>query len=310
MNDLYGTLGVKKSASKVELKKAYRKLALSYHPDKVAAADKEASEQIFKDIAEAYSILSNDELRERYDKDGFDGLNAPKGGSNAPKYDSREVFQSFFGDNNPFAYFGFNDSTDFRSRKNSDQQKEKILEEHHDLSCTLEELYSGAEKVVKITRNRYSISENNFLEESKILRVSLRGVAVGEKVKFEGEADETKFKRGDLYFTIIQELHDKFEREGNNLVHLEQITLLQALTGKTTVNITTLSGKKLTLPCPEVIHPTYERKIIGEGMPCASKTSKKGDLIIRFKIEFPKALSFSVKNRLQALLADPKQGDY
>jgi len=193
MKDLYSLLGVSKSASDAEIKKAYRKLALRFHPDKVTDTNEE-SDQSFTGINEAYAILSNPELRGAYNKNGFEGLDKTKDSD-----DSKEVFDSFFGVDHPFASFGFHDTTNFRSRKKSVQ--------HHDLPCSLEELCNGTEKVIKVTRKRYAASQKRCLDESTILKIQVdAGSSSGKQIVFKGEGDEEEGQHpADLVFTIKEE---------------------------------------------------------------------------------------------------------
>lgn len=119
MSDYYTILGVEKNATEADIKKAYRKQALKWHPDK-NPENKEEAEAKFKDISEAYEVLSDREKRDVYDRYGKDGLAGSGAGSNAGGgfnftfHDPNDIFKQFFGGQNPFeSFFGFGGQDDF-----------------------------------------------------------------------------------------------------------------------------------------------------------------------------------------------------
>lgn len=304
--DLYNVLGVARDATNAEIKKAYRKLALSFHPDKAAEHEKEESERKFKNLSEAYVILTEPSLRDKYDQNGHEDINKSKPAND--DYDSKEIFESFFDEKKSILRTGLHDTVDFRSRKNSAKAEEN-LEKPKDLplSCSLEEIYTGVQKILRVTRNRRVHSkcdQDKYVEESTILEVQINpGVTYGKKLIFKGEGDEAQDQLpADIVFTITEEPHERFQREGHDLVFFQQITLIEALT-ECTVKITTIGGRTLSIPCPEVIHSNYERRIIGEGMPRAENSDARGDLVIRFVTQFPKMLSRKVKNELRRVMS-------
>jgi molecular chaperone DnaJ len=138
--DYYEVLGVQKSASAQELKKAYRKLAVKYHPDK-NPGDKEAEEK-FKEAAEAYEVLSNSEKRQRYDQFGHQGVDNNGGFSSAD-----DIFSSIFGD--IFGGGGFGSGFGGRSRG---RRKERGADLQVKLSLTLEEIAKGVTKKIKLKK--------------------------------------------------------------------------------------------------------------------------------------------------------------
>jgi molecular chaperone DnaJ len=142
--DLYEILGVAKNANEEELKRAYRKLAIQYHPDK-NPGDKTAEEK-FKEIAEAYSILSDPQKRAKYDQYGHAGLgnNGGFGGGGFSMHDIFSQFDEIFGDSNPFGNFGRNRSSGKPVRKGSDLRIK--------LKLNLEEIANGVEKKIKVKR--------------------------------------------------------------------------------------------------------------------------------------------------------------
>ena len=90
-------------------------------------------------------------------------------------------------------------------------------------------------------------------------------------------------------------------REGSNLVYSADITLSQSL-NRCYLTVPTIGGRTVYIACPEVIHPKYERKVSGEGMPSPGNLSKRGDLIIRFNIKFPNLIKHNIKKALRELL--------
>ncbi|MEP0986367.1 molecular chaperone DnaJ [Ekhidna sp.] len=145
--DFYEILGVDRSASKEELKKAYRKIAIKYHPDK-NPDDKEAEEK-FKEAAEAYEILSNDEKRQRYDQFGHQGVGGAGGGFSGGGMNMEDIFSQFGdifgGGGSPFdSFFGGGGRGGRRTRKGTNLRIK--------LKLTLEEVAHGVEKKIKVNR--------------------------------------------------------------------------------------------------------------------------------------------------------------
>jgi molecular chaperone DnaJ len=142
--DYYDLLGVQKNASDDDLKKAYRKLAVQYHPDK-NPGDK-VSEEKFKEIAEAYGILSDSEKRQRYDQFGHQGVSGANGGGQ--NVNMEDIFGSVFGDDNPFSsFFGGGGR-----RGNGGQPTRKGSDLRIKLKLDLEEIANGVEKKIKVKR--------------------------------------------------------------------------------------------------------------------------------------------------------------
>lgn len=144
--DYYEILGIEKNADGNEIKKAYRKMALKYHPDK-NPGDKEAEEK-FKEAAEAYEALSNPEKRKQYDRYGHDGLKGASGfgGSGMTMEDIFSHFGDIFGDAfGSFGGFGFNSGTSQRRRRATRGSNLRIK-----VSLTLEEIARGVEKKIKV----------------------------------------------------------------------------------------------------------------------------------------------------------------
>lgn len=142
--DYYEVLGVDKNADEKEIKKAYRKLAMKYHPD---VSEEEGSEEKFKEISEAYAVLSDDEKRQRYDQFGHAGMDGFTAEDFYQNVNFDDIFQGF-DIGNIFDLFGFGGG---RSRGRSGPQKGADI--YTDVTITLEEAFNGCEKEIKITRS-------------------------------------------------------------------------------------------------------------------------------------------------------------
>mmetsp|Transcript_37210 Transcript_37210/g.48105 ORF Transcript_37210/g.48105 Transcript_37210/m.48105 type:complete len:249 (-) Transcript_37210:695-1441(-) len=193
--DYYDILGVTRNASDAEIKRAYRKLAMKWHPDKNQNSA-EAS-QMFQSIGEAYDVLSDKEKKAIFDQYGYEGLRDGipdqdgnmKGGYKYTQ-NAAEIFNQFFGTENPFADFGFGQSVPFASRlqRNGPRKLDPIIK---DLTCSLEELFNGCTKKLAVTRKRFKQDIGEFVDETKQLVVSVKpGWKAGTKITFPCEGDE------------------------------------------------------------------------------------------------------------------------
>lgn len=304
----YEVLQVPKNSSDVDIKKAYRKLAMKWHPDKNPDNKEEAARK-FQEIGEAYDVLSDLEKRAIYDQFGYEGLrdgvqnqDGETMGAYTYKKNAQEIFESFFGTKNPFASFGF-EAEPFSSKLNKPgpaKGKDVVL----NMECTLKEFYNGATKKINVTRKRYN-SDGELVDSSKTLTIVIKpGWKKGTKVTFPNEGDEAPNTiPADLVF-VMQEKEGSdygYSREGNNLIYTYKLSLSDALTD-CSLQIATLDQRIISLACPEVVSPYYEKLIPGEGMPLLKKPGK-GDLIIRFHILFPKYLNMTKRNAIRELLA-------
>lgn len=137
----------------------------------------------------------------------------------------------------------------------------------------------------------------------EILTIDIKpGWKKGTKITFPEKGNEQpNVVPADLVFIIDEKPHSVFTREGNDLVLTQKVTLAEALTGYT-AHITTLDGRRLTIPINTVIHPDYEEVVPKEGMPLPKDPSRRGNLRIKFKIRFPTRLSADQKSGIKKLL--------
>ncbi|KAG3257353.1 DnaJ heat shock protein family (Hsp40) member A2 [Ictidomys tridecemlineatus] len=293
---LYDILGVPPGASENELKKAYRKLAKEYHPDKNPnAGDK------FKEISFAYEVLSNPEKRELYDRYGEQGLREGSGGGGGMD----DIFSHIFGG----GLFGFMGNQS-RSR-NGRRRGEDMM---HPLKVSLEDLYNGKTTKLQLSKNVLCSACSGFecplfsgevinekdrckkcegkkvIKEVKILEVHVdKGMKHGQRITFTGEADQAPgVEPGDIVLLLQEKEHEVFQRDGNDLHMTYKIGLVEALCGFQ-FTFKHLDGRQIVVKYPpgKVIEPGCVRVVRGEGMPQYRNPFEKGDLYIKFDVQFP-----------------------
>ncbi|KAJ3294531.1 DnaJ sub B member 13 [Rhizoclosmatium sp. JEL0117] len=338
--DLYKTLNLDKSADSEAVRRAYRKMALKYHPDKNSSAD---AFDHFKLVSEAYDVLSNQKLRAIYDQYGTDGLK--KGVPSKEGFDGysggysyhgqpHETFSDFFGGKNPFADFfavhneaacavGNRPSSGNTSNPGAYPQKfgQKFGGMHGmnhpnaalsppaqdppveaSLEVTLEELYVGTVKKVKVVRKVLSDDGVTTNDTEKILTIEVqKGWKNGTRVTFPREGDQGPNKiPADLIFIIKELPHSRFKRQGNDLVLTTKLTLGQALVGSI-VEVHTLDDRTLQIPINDVVHPNYVKEVSKEGMPI-SKSHERGKLLLKFTITYPTFLNAEQKKAIKSAI--------
>lgn len=307
--DYYEILQVTKASSDAEIKKAYRKLAMKWHPDKNPDMKEDASKK-FQEIGEAYDVLSDPERRAIFDQYGFEGLRDGVGEEkegNGYTYggNAQEIFESFFGTGNPFAAFGFGETAPFASKLNKPGPKKGDTVTHN-LECTLGELYNGCVKKFKIQRQKLTPEGDSYDDEKQLVINVKPGWKKGTKVTFPCEGSDVPGGiAADIVFVITEmpEPDLPYTREGNNLFFTYRISIADALSD-CSLQIPTLDKRLISIACPEVVSPLYEKRIDGEGMPLSKKPDEKGALFVKFHILFPKYLSVEKKTKLRELLAN------
>ncbi|KAF5741019.1 dnaJ subfamily B member 4-like [Tripterygium wilfordii] len=296
----YDILKVERYVNEDDLKKAYKRLAMKWHPDK-NPVNKRESEAKFKQISEAYDVLSDPRKRRIYDRYGEQGLKdaeftppTPPSKGNCGRRDS------FRFDETEEIFGGF-DATG-RGNPPPPQHNEKAPALERILPCTLEELYMGVRKRLKISRTVYDVlGKQKIVEE--VVKIDIKpGWKKGTKITFPGKGNEEPgITAADVIFEVDEEPHPVFERDGNDLVVNQRITLLDALTGKN-LNLTALDGRNLTIPLPDIVKPGHVVVAANEGMPISKEPSKKGNLRIIFDVVFPSRLTALQKSHLQTAL--------
>ncbi|KAF3848592.1 hypothetical protein F7725_015089 [Dissostichus mawsoni] len=324
--DFYKVLGVSPDSNEDEIKKAYRKMALKYHPDKNSDAD---AEDKFKEIAEAYEILNDPKRRSIYDQFGEEGLKSGfstregKVFRNTCHTDPHATFStSFHGSDhfdifgneadeddlfNPFRHFPFSHVGGEGGLRRG-QRRLQGDEVVHDLLVTLEDVMQGCTKHVKITRSRLNPDGRSLRSEEKVLNVVVKkGWKAGTKITFPREGDETPNNTpADITFILRDKEHQHTrgtaptscspprsrskrkasKRHKTGRRIRAKIRDRLALCG-CTVNVPTLDSRMMPLPCSDVIKPGAVRRLRGEGLPLPKSPSQRGDLVVEFQVIFP-----------------------
>ncbi|CAF3775360.1 unnamed protein product [Rotaria sp. Silwood1] len=284
--DYYAILGVNRLAGDDEIKRAYKQKALRHHPDK-NHGDVEA-EKKFMDISEAYEILSNPYKRSLYDRFGSEELRNYLGTDPRTHFPSSGSYYSDYGTdlNNDYTYDAYNNYF----------VRYKDPSTFYDLYVTLEEVNKGATRKMKITRKRFNTELNTTVSDEKLLEIQIKpGWKEGTKITFEGEGDECDQNTiaGDIVFIIRDKPHPTFERSNSDLIYHIKLTLKQALLG-TSIVIPFLDPNKIPYQYyshQEIITPQTEKRFLNEGLPYPKDPTRRGDLIVKFDILFPKILN-------------------
>lgn len=292
--DYYETLGVSKTATADEIRSAFRKLARKYHPD--VAKDKKAAEEKFKQINEAYEVLSDPEKRKKYDSLG-ENWNQPGSGFQPPQGGGFQQYTWGGGDNGGVEFeFGGTGFSDFfeqffgggrgRSSFGGFGQRpatpERGADVEADIMVTLEEALRGATRTVSLRR------ANSSKVETYQVKIP-RGVREGQRIRLagQGETGEGGGKSGDLFLRVRLAKHPDFSIEGSDLVHEIEIAPWQATLG-TELKVPTLDGD-VRLKIPAGTNGGQRFRLRERGLP--SSAGGRGDLYVEAQIAIPKKLS-------------------
>ncbi len=296
-NDYYKTLGVDKNATSGDIKKAYRKLAMKYHPDHTKG-DKSAEEK-FKQITEAYAVLSDPEKRKQYDTFGSADFRQ--------RYSQEDIFRNFdLGD--IFKEFGFGGGGfptgdgGFRfsfgggspfggSRR---QRAVKGSDLVYELPLTLQEVAAGASK--NVTFEHQGRRENISVKIPK-------GMLNGKKLRLAGKGDPSPYggPAGDLYIKVKVVEDPLFQTDSHDLIIYRNIKLTEALLGSQ-ISVPTLEGGELSLKIPSGTRHKTKMRLAGHGLPHMNGAGQ-GDLYVIVLVDIPKHLTKEQK-KLVAQLAD------
>ena len=296
--DYYQLLGVKKGASEEEIKKAYRKLAMKYHPDHTKG-DK-AAEEKFKKISEAYAVLSDKDKRKEYDTFGAEGFRQ--------RFSQEDIFRGFdFGD--IFREFGFGgDFFSGRGRgggmrfnfgggapfgsQTGQQARMKGSDLVYELPLTLKEVATGTTKTVNLQHQGYS---------EKVTVKIPKGLISGKKLRLAGKGSPSPVggPPGDL-FIQSKVLNDPSYRAEAHDLHMDQeLKLSEAVLG-TSISVSTLDDRKLSLKIPPGTRSGTKMRMPGHGLP-HMKGNKRGDLYVKIQVKLPKQLTDEQKKLIEKL---------
>jgi len=280
--DYYETLGVPKTATEDEIRTAFRKLARKHHPD--VAKDKKAAEEKFKEINEAYEVLSDPEKRKKYDQLGAD-WNQPGGFQPPPEWGAQQpggrfyqygggdggvqfefdgtgfsdFFEAFFGGGRGRSAFGGFGGRQATAERGADVEA--------DIMVTLEEALHGSTRTVSLRR-----AGSNKVE------IRLAG---------QGEAGVRGGKSGDLFLRVRLAKHPDFSVEGNDLIYQVRIEPWQAVLGSELL-VPTLEGN-VRLKIPPGTQGGQRFRLRGRGLPSSSGT--RGNLYVDVQINVPKKVA-------------------
>lgn len=292
--DYYKILGVSKNATTEEIKKAYRKLALKYHPDK-NPGDKEAEEK-FKEISEAYAVLSDPQKRKEYDTLGSMRFHQTYTQEDIFKdYDLHKILnelrEDFFGSifggrgernfgfEDPFSriFKPFRTSDDFASDFSSKSTSRRDVEIA--LPLKLHELVNGCQKVVEF---------NVGLGLEKISVKIPKGTPVGKKLRIPGKGQLGATGRGDLYIKITLDSDERFKVKDYDVEQEILIPFSTACLGGE-VEIPSIDGKTIRLKIPSRIKPGQTLRLKGKGLP--SENGINGDMYVKVYVDVPQYLN-------------------
>ncbi len=309
--DYYQILGVSRDADEQEIKRAYRRLARQYHPD-VNPGDK-AAEERFKEINEAYEVLSDPDKRRKYDQLGaawrdwermggrpgdFDWgpwvSTAPGGQRVYVRYGTAEDLEDLFGNESPFSDFftqlfgglgGF--AHQARPRRGQDLEQE--------VEISLEEAYHGATRLLQ--------------KDGRRLQVRVPpGAATGTRIRMAGEGSPGTDggEPGDLYLRVRVAPHPRFERRGDDLYTTVPVDLYTAVLGGK-VQVDTLAGP-VTLTIPPHTQNGQIFRLRGKGMPKLRRKGEYGDLYARVEVQLPTRLTARQRELFEELRRLSEEG--
>lgn len=293
--DYYKVLGVSKSATDAELKKAYRRLAMKHHPDH-SKGDRR-SEEMFKEISEAYAVLSDKEKRKQYDTFGSDGFHQ--------RYSQEDIFRNVdlgdilreFGFGGKGMRFSFGGGSPFSGPFGGQQRRQAPVKGSdlvYELPLSLQEVASGAEKTV--TFQHQGRSENITVKIPP-------GMITGKKLRLAGKGEQSGYggPAGDLYIQSRVVPDGVFSAEGHDLITTVTIRLSESLLG-TQVAIPTVEGAELSLKIPAGTRHKTRMRLAGHGLP-KMKGGSKGDLFVTVAVDVPNQLTPEQKRMVKKLAA-------
>lgn len=303
--DYYKILGVDKSATQDEIKKAYRKLAMKYHPDRNAG--NKSFEEKFKEITEANEVLSDSEKRKKYDMLGsnwkqyqntggqgfgdfytnFGGGRRQPGSTYEFSGDLNDIFGGTAGGFSDFfeSFFG-GGGRGFGGRT---QQQKTAIDVEANMNVTLEDVFNGSEKQISVEGKKLKIKINPGTKDGQKLR--LKGM---------GRSKTAGGEKGDLYLNLHILRHPFYEIKENNLYYNLDVDLYTSVLGGKE-NIRTLDGKTISI---SILEGTESEKILRLKNLGLNKEKGRGDLFVDIHVSIPKNLSIEEKelfNKLKTL---------
>jgi DnaJ-class molecular chaperone len=312
--DYYAVLGVKKQASEKEIRQAFRRLARQYHPD-VNPSNKPAEEH-FKEINEAYEVLSDPEKRRQYDEMGADweryqeyqraGPQGQGGGGFRTQRMRTEDLDDLFGEESPYSDFFeqiFGRGGQARGGGGT-PRPQRGLDLEAEVEVTLEEAARGTSRVVRVAG-----------EDGRSRQLEVRippGVRTGTRVRVagQGESGRAGGARGDVYLLVQVLPHSRFERKGDDL-HLRMSAAMTTMLLGGEVAIPTLDSQ-LMLKIPAGTPDGKTFRLRGKGMPRQSRADQHGDLLVEVHAALPPRISVEQRRLIEQFAriesGEPEEG--
>jgi molecular chaperone DnaJ len=338
--DYYEILGVARDVSTKDMEISFRRLAMKYHPDRnVGDAEAEAK---FKEVGEAYAILSDAEKRSIYDRYGHEGLNGGGPGFDGFGINIQDIFDQFFGGGGRRSH-GPQPGRDRRLELTLDlvevctgaRRAVTVNQEVHCEACK----GTGAKPGTKPAPCKRCGGQGVILQRQGLFqmqracpscdgrgqiitdpcptcrgggRVTTRrdldveippGVDTGDRIRYPGlgDAGDPGAKRGDLEFVVRVKEHNFFKRDGSNLICQWPITFSQAALGGP-IEITTVTGEKLTLELPRGTQTDEVIRVSGKGVP-GRRGQRRGELLVQVVVDTPQTLSAEQEELFRKLAA-------
>lgn len=297
--DYYKVLGINKNASQDEIKKAYRKLALKYHPDK--NPDNKEAEAQFKLANEAYEVLGNPEKRKKYDQLGANwkhfqqkgntgnwnpfssgGFGSNSGQSYHFSGDINDLFGTGTGSGFSDFFKTFFGKAGSGSPGDGFSQRGKGQDYKASIEISLEQAYNGSSHIIQLENEKIRIKIKPGAYEGQVLRI-----------KGKGGSGFNNTLPGDLLVKIKIKPHALFKRKGNDLYLTQHIDLFTAVLGGETV-VNSLDGK-IKLKIKPGTQSGAVMRVKGKGMPSSKPTEPRGNLLVRLQVNIPKTLTSEQK---------------
>ena len=322
--DYYEVLGLQKGASADEIKKAYRKLAVKWHPDKwsnATDAEKKTAEENFKEVAEAYAVLSDEQKRARYDQFGHAGMNGSSAGGSGgfdfggAGFDPFDIFNQMFGGmgggarggRRTYTTGGINLDDILRGFGGAGfgsgyQQEVKGTDVNITLRVTLDEVMNGVDKRIRYRHSKVD-STGTVREVEEEIPVRLpKGIMEGNVFKKSGLGNAAQGGRGtsgDLVINIAEVAHAELMRDHQDLVYNCLLPFPTAALGGP-VEVPTLNGR-VRINIPAGTQPGKILRLKGKGLPVKENPSQLGDLLINILVYVPERLSNEDRRAIEQL---------
>ena len=297
--DYYKILGVDRNASEKEIKSAYRKLARKYHPD-VNPGDK-AAEEKFKEVSEAYEVLTDKEKRSKYDQFGqyWEQAGAPGQGGPGAGWPGGGDFTFDFGGFDQTGQrvdFGGEGGFDLFEMLFGDKRGATQTRRRHAPPATGRDIESEMEISLE---DAFTGTKKSFAINGRRIEVTIpKGVRDGQKIRLTGQGEEGPAGRGNLYIKMKIRPHPIFERSDDDLKMEAAVDYITAALGGE-ITVPTLSGR-VTMKIPAGTSGGRTFRLPGQGMP-KMKDSGRGNLYVKAQIEIPQHISAKEREMLEEI---------